>query len=82
VQVSKDKEVRNTLVNELHSTRGSHEAGILRRYIDYRLDELAQKALSCDVAELHDIQGRAKELRELSARLMEGVKRPPGQPTE
>lgn len=76
---AKGKADRRTLINELHGTSGSHEAGVLRRYIEHRLDELARQALVCRSEDLHHIQGRAKELQDLESNLMNGPKAPPGQ---
>lgn len=76
---SKAKTDRKTHINELHGICTTHEAGVLRRYIEHRLDELAREALVCRSEDLHHIQGRAKELRDMESNLMNGPKTPPGQ---
>lgn len=75
---AKGKEARRTMLNELHGICTSHEAGVIRRYIDYKLDELAQQALVCSKDDLDHVQGRARELRELEFNMMNGPKTPPG----
>lgn len=65
MQASKTKAQKQIHVNELYSIREGHEGRILKRYIEFRLDELAQRALKCTKEELDELQGRARELESM-----------------
>lgn len=74
MQASNHKAEKQIHVNALHSVRDGHEGHILARYLEFRLDELAQRTLTCTKNELDSLQGQAVEVRSILKDLRTGGK--------
>lgn len=49
----------------LYGINNTHEAQMVREYIDTKLEHFAQKALQCETDELQRIQGKADFARDM-----------------
>jgi hypothetical protein len=56
-----DISIRNALAGINRTSEGEH----VRAYLEAKLDVLANKALTCDPADIEEIQGRARSLEEM-----------------
>lgn len=74
MQVSKRKSERQIHVNALHSMKPKHEGHILAQYLEFRLDELARRTLTCTKEELDSLQGQAVEINSILKDLRTGGK--------
>lgn len=72
VLASRAKEEKQIRVNELHGLKNRHEGHILAQYLEFRLDELAHRTLTCTKDELDKLQGQAIEVRSILKDLRTG----------
>jgi len=58
-KVDKDLRARYQAINN------TNEGFTLKEYLEHKLEVLGHKALTCDPADIEEIQGRARELEDL-----------------
>lgn len=72
MSVSRAKADKQIHVNALHSVKDQPAGHALQQYLDFRVEELAHRTLTCTKDELDKLQGQALEVRSIMKDLRTG----------